>query len=173
MKYSITFLLIAIFSLKTINIQSQNKKAPPCSSKEYKQFDFWIGNWNVYNTNNQLIGTNKIVRMNNACTIQENWESKTSSNKGTSYNYYNNKDKSWNQLWISNTGGVLALKGNRIGNKMILKSEAVKNKKGDYYNKITWTKKSDGSVEQLWQIVDINDKILSESFKGLYKKEIK
>lgn len=167
----ITVLLFFTFSSIQVNAQSNSKK--PCSSKEYKQFDFWVGNWNVYNAKDQLIGTNKVIKMPNACVIQENWISKTGPSKGTSYNFYNATTKSWNQVWIDNAGGSLKLKGFYRNNKMILKSKLISGKKGDYYNQITWFKNSNGTVTQLWELLDINNTPFNELFRGTYKKIIK
>ena len=142
-----------------------------CNSEEHKQFDFWEGNWKVYSPQGKLIGTNNIVKMHNRCVMQENWESKTSPNRGTSYNYYDLSDKTWNQVWVDNSGYSLVLKGNRTGKSMILKSKLVNSKNGDYYNKVTWTKNEDGSVTQLWEFVDTQGKVIREAFRGIYKKK--
>jgi len=37
-------LFTASILISSLNIHSQNSKQAPCSSKEYKQFDFWLGN---------------------------------------------------------------------------------------------------------------------------------
>lgn len=168
MNKAFTLILFFLSLFFTTEFHSQNKK--PCTSKEYKQFDFWVGNWNVYDVKNQLIGKNKVVKMNNACAIQENWSSKTGPSKGTSYNYYNAIDKSWNQVWIDNVGGSLELKGFYKNNKMVLKSKLITNKKGEYFNQITWFKNSDGSVTQLWELLDKNNTPFNEIFRGTYKK---
>ncbi|WP_299125529.1 hypothetical protein [uncultured Tenacibaculum sp.] len=164
---------VTLFTLSTIFsvVNAQNKAVKPCSSPEYSQFDFWVGNWNVYDTKNNLIGTNNIIKLSNACAIQENWVSKTSKSKGTSYNYYNKSDNSWNQLWIDNTGFSLDLKGHYDANRMILKSKLIKSQNGDFYNQITWTKNPDGSVTQIWDYVDKNHQKIKEVFKGIYKKQ--
>ena len=161
------FFIFVFFSLQ---IQSQNNNKAPCSTAIYKQFDFWVGNWNVYNSKNKLIGKNKIVKMNNACAIQENWSSMVGASKGTSYNYYNATDKKWHQVWVDNAGGSLVLKGNYKNNKMVLKSTLITGKKGAYYNQITWFKNSDGTVTQLWELLDKQHTAFNEIFRGTYKK---
>jgi len=173
MKKAILVSAIAFFTFFSTEMHSQNNSKTPCSTVAYQQFDFWIGNWNVYDTKNKLIGTNTVVKMPNACAIQENWSSKTSSNKGTSYNYYNATDNSWNQVWVDNTGGSLVLKGFYKNNKMVLKSTLINGKKGRYYNQITWFKNSDGSVTQLWELLDVDHTSFNEIFRGTYKKIIK
>ena len=35
----------------------------PCSTPEYRQFDFWIGDWVVYTPAGQIAGTNKIEQV--------------------------------------------------------------------------------------------------------------
>lgn len=169
----ITTLLVVIFSLVYTTLFAQNPTKVPCSSEAYRQFDFWVGNWNVYNPKGKLIGTNKILKMPNACAIQENWESKTSPSKGTSYNFYNKTDKAWHQVWVDNSGFSLNLSGTYKDGKMTLKSSLVKGKKGDYYNRVTWSKNADGSVTQVWDLLDPSGKILQEVFRGIYKKALK
>ena len=164
--YLSVFIISSFFSI----ITAQNKTNVPCSSQEYSQFNFWVGDWDVYNIHNKLIGHNKILKVPNACAIQENWTSKTSNNKGTSYSYYNKVDNSWNQIWIDNFGFSLTLKGTYKDNRMTLRSSVIKNDKGDYYNQIIWTKNNDGSVTQVWNYIDERQTIIKEVFKGIYKK---
>lgn len=166
----IVYLSVFIVSTFLSVVTAQNKAKIPCSSQEYSQFNFWVGNWDVYDTQNKLIGHNKVVQVPNACAIQENWTSKTSKSKGTSYNYYNKVDNSWNQVWVDNSGFSLTLKGTYNDNRMTLKSSIIKSNKGDYYNQIIWTKNNDGSVMQVWNYIDERQTIIKEVFKGIYKK---
>lgn len=149
----------------------QNQQTVICSGENYEQFDFWEGNWNVYDTNGKLIGTNKLVKMQNNCVLQENWKSKTSTNKGTSYNYYDKNDGFWHQVWIDNAGSVLNLKGKLIDGKMVLKSDVVTSPKGKYINSITWSKNKDGSVTQVWDYLNEKNEKMAEVFRGIYKKQ--
>lgn len=166
--FSITTVFLLFFCDVSI---AQNQPKNPCSGEKYTQFDFWEGNWNVYDTKGNLIGTNNLVKMQSNCVMQENWESKVGPSKGTSYNYYNKADDSWNQVWVSNTGNVLVLKGGLVDGNMILKSDVVTSPKGKYINRITWSKNTDGSVTQVWDILNTEGKIISESFRGIYKKD--
>ncbi|TMM32273.1 hypothetical protein FDT66_02070 [Polaribacter aestuariivivens] len=163
------FIVILILLIST-NFRAQSSSNKPCAGIEYNQFDFWIGDWSVYDTKNNLIGKNKIQKIQENCALQENWVSNTSSNKGTSYNFYNKIDNSWNQVWIDNTGFSLILKGNLVDEKMVLKSKLIESEKGNYYNRITWHKNKDNSVTQVWEYVNEKGKVISEVFRGIYKK---
>ncbi|NRA13171.1 MAG: hypothetical protein HRT57_14580 [Crocinitomicaceae bacterium] len=106
-----------------------------CCTSEHQQFDFWIGDWNVYDTSGTLIGTNNILRLQDGCAIQENW---TAASTGTSYNYYNKSDSTWNQAWIDNQGESLVLKGNYTNGAMVMKGALIPGKNiGFYYNRIS------------------------------------
>lgn len=164
--------LVLFLSMSFSNaIVSQNTKKQSCFGEKYSQFDFWEGSWTVYDTKGKVLGTNKLVKMQSNCVLQENWTSKTSSNRGTSYNYYNKTDDSWNQVWIDNTGFSLVLKGNLIDGKMVLKSDIIKTEKGNYYNQITWSINEDNSVTQVWEYLNEKGEIISEAFRGIYKKQ--
>lgn len=160
-------LLSATFSFEA---KAQSKKAP-CDTQKHKEFDFWVGDWNVYNKDGKIIGTNKLVKMQSGCVMQENWESKAGPSKGTSYNYVNLTDNSWNQVWVDNSGFSLVLKGNLKDKSMVLKSKLVKSKRGNYYNRVTWTPNEDGSVTQVWDYLSEEGKVITEAFRGIYKKK--
>ena len=140
----------------------------PCCKPEHGQFDFWEGNWVVFDTSGNEVGKNNIVKLQDNCILQENWVSKSIT--GTSYNYYNSTDSTWNQLWIDNQGGSLVLKGGLQDGKMVLKSELLKGKRvAWYYNQITWTPNDNGSVTQTWEIFDDKHNLLTTAFQGIYK----
>jgi hypothetical protein len=164
-----TFLLFLTVFLFSQYAFSQTTCA--CCTESYKQFDFWIGEWNVYDTAGNKIGENLITKLENDCLISEHWTSVT-GNTGRSFNYFDNNDSTWNQTWVDNQGTNLVLKGKAAPGKMILKSALQKGNSIDWYaNKITWTRNADNSVTQVWEIVDKNDKTLSIAFKGNYKRK--
>jgi hypothetical protein len=109
--------------------------------------------------------------MIDGCVLQENCEASNKTNTGTSYNFFDSSDSTWNQVWVSNTGNVLRLNGHidKEG-AMVLKSELVNCPKGNYYNQITWTKNGDASVTQRWDILNESNQPLSKAFEGIYKK---
>ena len=142
-----------------------------CCSEPYKQFDFWVGDWNVYNEEGEKVGENLIEKLESGCILNENWKG-AKGGSGKSYNYYNKSDSSWHQLWIDSSGGSLDLTGYAEENKMILKGKLQKGQRVPLYaNRITWTKNEDGSVTQLWEILDDKDSVLNVAFKGIYRRK--
>jgi len=46
---------------------------PSCSAREYRQFDFWIGEWDVLAPDGTRAGHNRVERIEGGCGLQENW----------------------------------------------------------------------------------------------------
>lgn len=164
--FTLPFVLLISFNLSS---QTTSNNCNCCTEK-HTEFDFWIGSWTVTNPDGSAAGTNTIEKIQNNCMLQENWISASQGFTGTSNNFYNAAKQQWEQIWIDNQGGRLHLKGNRVGNQMILKTEVAKNQNGEpFYHRVTWTKNDDGTVRQYWETIT-NDKDIAVAFDGLYKK---
>jgi len=143
-----------------------------CCSKPYAEFDFWQGDWSVEDTQGKKVGDNKITKLEANCMLMENWKGVKGSS-GTSINFYNKVDSTWNQTWVDNQGNVLELKGGLVNENMILKSKIIKGKKKAYYHQITWIPNKNGTVTQLWEQYDANGKLWQTLFKGVYIRKEK
>lgn len=162
-------LFIFCFIVFSLTVEAQEQHCNCCTEK-HSEFDFWKGTWTVTKPDGSIAGTNIIDKIQNNCILRENWTSAKGSFTGTSTNFYNYAKKQWEQIWVDNQGSSLHLKGNRIDNKMILKTDVAQNKDGNpYYHKVTWTLNEDGTVRQYWETIT-NDKDIVVVFDGLYKK---
>lgn len=168
MKYILSLVTLVLCSY---TLMAQDSKACNCCTEVHAQFDFWIGNWTVTNPDGSAAGKNVIDKIQDNCILRENWTSARAGYTGTSHNFYNNKTSQWEQIWVDNQGQSLHLKGNRKGNKMILRTDTETNKDGQkIYHRITWTANDDGSVHQLWETIT-DETNVSVAFDGLYKKQ--
>ncbi|MFM9904768.1 MAG: tetratricopeptide repeat protein [Pyrinomonadaceae bacterium] len=92
-------------------VELVDKLTKPCLyGAEHKQFDFWIGEWNVQNPQGQQVGQSRIERIENGCIILENWDSGPAGS-GKSINFYDANLHKWRQTWADNTGGVSEFSG--------------------------------------------------------------
>lgn len=98
MKTIITILLI----VTGINVFAQQ----PCSTEPHSHdFDYWIGEWDVYPTGaKNLVGHSVVQSISEGCAILENWTD-AKGNTGKSINYYNPSTRKWEQDWIGSGGG--------------------------------------------------------------------
>jgi hypothetical protein len=80
----------------------------PCDYRpESRQFDFWIGDWNVTSRRNpgQPAGTSHVELLLNNCVIFENWTGRLGGS-GKSFNAWNADFACWQQNWMDDTGSV-------------------------------------------------------------------
>ncbi|MFC0605295.1 hypothetical protein [Winogradskyella pulchriflava] len=153
----------------TVSLSAQSNQCICCTEK-HSEFDFWIGEWEVTNPDGSKAGKNKIEKVQDSCVLQENWISASPGYTGTSNNFYNYKTKQWEQIWIDNKGSSLHLKGNKVGNQMIMRTDDETNAEGKtFFHRVTWTDNEDGTVRQLWETITDKTEI-SIAFDGLYKR---
>lgn len=163
-------ILLLVALLSGLSLLSQNENCNCCTS-QYEAFDFWVGEWIVISPDGNKVGENTIVKLQGNCLLVEHWISTNGKSTGTSQNFYNPKTKQWEQLWIDNQGGHLKLKGKRIGNKMVMTTEAEVNNEGKvFFHRITWTANDDGTVRQVWETI-VDNENTTMVFDGLYQKK--
>ncbi|MCY1635574.1 hypothetical protein [Marinifilum sp. D737] len=163
---SFLILIIAVVCIpNSILAQEEKKTIDPT-----RQFDFWVGEWDVY-TEENLVGKNTIVFLQNKNVIQENWVSEKENFTGTSYSFYNPKTAKWHQIWIDKNGNNLLLEGTFSDGKMILSSDLDSNMgEPNSIHRITWTHLTNGNVKQVWESTTDNGKSWNIQFQGIYKK---
>jgi len=71
---------------------------------ELQQFDFWLGEWDVY-SEAKLIATSRIEKITNGHIVYENYE-QADGYSGKSINYYDPYLKKWRQNWVDSIGTV-------------------------------------------------------------------
>ncbi len=106
----------------------------PCRySEQARQFDFWIGEWDVKSTTGQQAGTSSIQLMLGECVIYENWTSAPPQNyAGKSFNLVNAATGKWMQTWVDDKGAVIEfIDGEYKDNKLVFVT------KPDSQNQIT------------------------------------
>lgn len=142
--------------------------AAPCNSAEYRQFDFWLGEWEVSNPGGDVVGTNTITTVSDGCGLREQWEG-AGGGVGESLNAYDRRTGSWHQTWVGGQGLVLRLDGGLRDGAMVLEGELI-GEEGVVLQRITWTPSSDGSVRQHWETSDDGGTSWTTAFHGTYRK---
>jgi hypothetical protein len=156
--------------------QQSNGTAPstsqPCEKAAARQFDFWLGEWDVYEANGKKAGENRISKILGGCAIQENW-SGTDGTTGTSLNSYVVDQKNWHQTWVDNSGSLLQLDGELRDGKMVLAGVAPSRDKPGHMtrHRITWEPMARGNVRQLWEASEDGGNAWRTVFDGTYVRK--
>jgi len=156
----------ALFVLAPTNARAQTAPpAPPppaCQTAEYRQFDFWLGEWEVFLPNGKKAGDSRIEAIAAGCALLENW-SGNGGFSGKSLNSYDSEDKRWHQSWVDSSGSRLELVGSYADKRMVLSSAP-----GSTVQRIAWSVNDDGSVRQLWESSVDGGKAWAVQFDGKY-----
>ncbi len=155
------------FAAPHVTGQSQASK-PACSAEEHRQFDFWIGEWDVTTPDGKPAGHNKIEKILGGCVLSESWTS-AAGNSGRSYNIYDARGKRWHQTWVDNSGLLLELNGRFVEGQMVLEGKGTGSDGKPVQSEIAWTPLQDGSVKQHWRIKRAADD-WQDAFVGIYRK---
>jgi tetratricopeptide (TPR) repeat protein len=94
-------------------VDKARRNQKPCVySAENRQFDFWVGEWDVVDASSGVTaGSSRIEKELSECVIWENWTSANTNYAGKSYNVYNPDFKRWEQFWVDNVGGSIHFYG--------------------------------------------------------------
>jgi len=146
------------------------QEAPPCQGPEHRQFDFWLGDWEVRVVEtDRLAGTNEITSILGGCVLLESYSTPTGY-QGQSFNAYDRATGMWHQTWVDNTGLVLKIAGalDEEG-RMVLTGPGVDPQGNEIVNRIVWTPHEDGSVQQTWTTSTDEGETWTTVFDGIYR----
>ena len=140
----------------------------PCAAAEHRQFDFWLGEWEVRTPNGKLAGANTIRRMLGGCVLQENWRG-AGGHHGTSYNIYDASRRRWHQTWVDDGGLLLQVEGAFTDGRMVLSGETVDSAGRSVKQRITWERLAGGEVRQRWESSP-DGTAWKVEFEGIYRR---
>ncbi len=152
--------LLLLFAASTFFLHASAQNAKPCSLPEFRQFDFWIGEWEAFGVKGAKAGDSKISVLLDSCVILEEWASTGTQQgltyTGKSFNSYNAASKQWQQTWVDNTGNTTEfLRGDGSNGKIIYYADKVAGANGKtFMRRLTFTKLSDDKVRQLGERSD-------------------
>jgi hypothetical protein len=138
-----------------------------CSSAQYRQFDFWIGEWTVTNSQGERAGTSRVERLLDGCVLFESWDG---ASRGHSLTTWDAGDNKWHQTWVDNAGTVLHLAGGLVNGEMVLEGQRRLADGTEVTDRISWTPDADGTVRQLWQSSRDRGMRWTTVFRGTYRR---
>ena len=168
---SLVALLLLAFTLRSSSAQESGAAPAPqgCTAPEHRQFDFWVGEWDVTNPAGKPAGGNRIESILGGCALREMWTGAGGSH-GTSYNAWDRQRRRWHQTWIDDGGLVLRLEGGFADGRMVLQGETLDSTGSAVLNRITWQETGPGAVRQLWEVSSDGGKTWGVAFDGRYRK---
>jgi hypothetical protein len=141
-------------------VEAVRNNAHPCrNAPEHRQFDFWLGEWDV-NTRDARTARSSIQLILDQCVIFENYDAGPYS--GKSFSSYVPEAKGWKQHYVDSHGDNSEWSGRLEGEKMVFLS------RGKSLQRMTYSKEGPDRVRQLIEISTDDGKTWSPEFDGMY-----
>lgn len=141
----------------------------PCKARpEFRQFDFWIGEWLPKNAQGVTVGTSSIQLILGSCIIFENWSTPVSN--GKSFNLFDTRDGKWHQTWVDDKGLITHYVGGLVDGKMVLVADTMANGRKTLA-KMTFSKLENGDVRQHGENLTDDGKTWTTTFDFTYVRK--
>ena len=151
---SLLLIIVCVLTL-TREINAQQTAPPPRSVPGAKDFDFWVGEWNL-SWGDTSRGTNTVSFTLDSAVVMEQFSGGSSTPlRGMSVSAYNQRSKRWQQTWVDNGGDYLDFSGAFTNGKMILSRKAELNGK-EFLQRMVWFAISHDSLNWHWDRSDDN-----------------
>ncbi|MCB0264087.1 MAG: DUF1579 family protein [Calditrichaeota bacterium] len=150
-------LILLMFAILQFAAAQNSQK--PCSAPEARQFDFWIGEWELTWPGGQGgtpegqtgRGVNHVVQYLGECVIFENFSFADSSFIGKSWSVYNLQKQLWQQTWVDNSGGYLLFTGGFADGKMELRTAPFQRNGVTYVSRMVFRNIAANAFDWDWQ----------------------
>lgn len=152
-------------------IRRMSEVAFPCDHEEsFRDFDFWVGEWDVHVAGGTYAGSNVIERAQRGCVLIENWTSATGGS-GMSINYLDKATDEWVQIWNAEGGSQINIRGGMTDEGMRLAGQIhyVGNGTTAPFRAL-WTLLPDGRVRQFFEQSNDGGDTWVPWFEGFYSR---
>lgn len=152
-------------------VAKMSEQAYPCKHREkFREFDFWLGEWDVHTADGTYAGKNRIEEAQAGCVLVENWVSATGV-PGMSMNYLDISTDEWVQVWSGAGGTQITIRGGLTDEGMLLEGQIhyVANATSAPFRGL-WTPLPDGRVRQFFEQSNDGGETWSPWFEAFYTR---
>jgi hypothetical protein len=122
MKTAIITMLCVCGSAASVQIAFSAAPVKHCETPAYRQFDFWIGDWDAFDVGNasEAVARTRVTRILDGCALLENYQG-ADGLFGQSFTIYDSSRNRWHQTWVTNQGTLLEIEGGLEDGQMVLR----------------------------------------------------
>ena len=120
-----------------------------CSAAEYHQLDFWIGDWDTFDSDaptGPSVARAHVDAIAMGCAVHELYEQEDGL-IGDSILSYDPVRKAWQQTWVTNRGSIMVISGNFRDGALVLEGDAHLMDGRTVTQRITWKDEGTGVRE--------------------------
>jgi hypothetical protein len=124
----------------------------PCrqgdTASPYREFDFWLGDWDVVDKAGNPVGTSQVERILGGCVLLEIWRGQ-SGGEGRSLSSFNPGMRRWEQYWADGQGIPIFFTGRFEEGELRLRADSATRAGATLVRRVSFSKLPGGRVRQL------------------------
>lgn len=152
-----------------VDMSAQEERESPClTAPAFHQFDWWLGNWVVYE-DDEVVGIDTVIASLNSCVVEEKWK-RNDGLMGKSFNTYNPATRKWQQIWVDNRGNTFFFLGEYKKGEMTFEGSNYLDGKVVLFKLTYYYRRAEKTVRKLWQVSKDNGKTWEINYDLLFKK---
>lgn len=120
---TVLLIFLSVPLVATLTGLADAQPTSPCSQPAYHEFDFWAGEWDVFEVGvESKVARARIDQILDGCVLHEDYQ-QSDGHKGQSFTIYDAARHVWHQNWVTNRGELLELEGTIQDGNMVLSGE--------------------------------------------------
>jgi len=142
-----------------------------CSAAEYHGLDFWIGDWDTFDSDapgGPSVARARVEPIAMGCAVHELYEQQDGL-IGDSILSYDPVRKAWQQTWVTNRGSIMVITGNFKDGALVLEGDVHLMDGRTVAQRITWKSEGDAVRESAVLSKD-GGKTWAPAFDVLFRK---
>ena len=154
-------LLLLTFVTWLLSLHAQTAGANACAAPEFRQFDFWVGEWDLSWPPSQASqgkkgnGRNRVEIGFDGCVVIERFDGAPDLPlRGMSVSAYDRRTGKWQQTWVDNSGSYLDFSGSFSSGMMILVRQATSPRDEKFLQRMVWKNITADSLDWSWERSD-------------------
>jgi hypothetical protein len=175
--YGLAAVLLLAMAAPRLARAAEPVATKPCDAAPYHQFDFWLGDWRVYDgVTGQLVAKDHIETQFAGCVVQQTMSFVTDMYRrpgvayrlaGASTSRFDGQQ--WLQLWVDNQWGAIIMKGTPTKDGAMVLDTVIPSRGRDV--RLIWKLEPGGVVRILQYVADTGSGKWEEYGDLIYRRE--
>ncbi len=148
--------IVVVLMAPVMLAEKVNPSKSTCDRPEFRQFDFWKGDWNLRWHAGKSIpagtGINHVTAILDGCVVEEDFSFPAGDLEGKSLSTFNTRLNKWQQTRVGNHGDYLDFAGEMHGGKMILERESVSDNGAPIKQRMVWKNIEKDALDWSWEL---------------------
>ena len=130
--------------------RSAAASAASCAEASYRQLDFWLGDWDVFDVGGAAaVARARITRILDGCVVHELYESaEVGGTRGESFSIFDRTRGVWHQTWVTARGALLQIEGTARDGRVELAGSYLDAQRQRVQIRAAWWPATEGVREQ-------------------------